>query len=53
MPNMVEFGENYRFIVGAVMWLAALPSWHEYHSFVTRWIPLTISLAPKNEKRES
>lgn len=37
LPNMVEFGENYRFIVGAVMWLAAIPAWDEYKSFVTRW----------------
>ena len=38
VPNMVEFGENYRFIVGATMWLALIPAWDEYTSFVTHWL---------------
>lgn len=40
IPNMVEYGENYRFIAGTAMWLAAIPAWHEYRSFVVRWLAI-------------
>lgn len=40
LPNLTEYGENYRFISGAAMWLAALPPWAEYRSFVRAWLPI-------------
>lgn len=41
IPNLVEYGENYRFIAGTSMWLANIPAWPHYRSFIMRW------LAPK------
>jgi hypothetical protein len=38
IPNMVEYGENYRFIAGTAMWLAAIPAWEWYRSFIQRWL---------------
>lgn len=39
VPNLTEYGENYRFVAGAAMWLAALPPWGEYRAFVASWLP--------------
>lgn len=38
IPNLVEYGENYRFIAGTAMWLAAIPAWDSYRAFVKRWL---------------
>lgn len=38
IPNMIEYGENYRFIAGTSMWLANIPAWNSYRAFVTKWL---------------
>jgi len=43
VPNLTEYGENYRFVAGAAMWLAALPPWADYRAFVATWLPIRSS----------
>jgi hypothetical protein len=43
VPNLTEYGENYRFVAGSAMWLAALPPWAEYRAFVAPWLPIRSS----------
>lgn len=38
IPNLVEYGENYRFIAGTSMWLANIPAWPDYQSFIMKWM---------------
>jgi hypothetical protein len=39
LPNLVEAGENYRFIAGTAMWLVAFPPWAQYRAYVGQLWP--------------